>query len=602
MQLHKAFLGALVLLGTAQPTRSSAIEAIDPTISSKLVPELIEALAEPTPGISVIVLMRDQVDLERLNAELTAAAVDRRGRPARVIPMLKAKAKETQAPLWDAIAELQAAGAVAAAKPLWLVNAVLVRGTPEAIVAIAGRAEVARVFIDGPIGTDHAFPESAGRATSSSTMSPGAAEPGLRVTGAPTLWGMGFTGAGILVMNLDSGVDGQHPSMATRWLGLDAGVLSTDAWFDNPFTMACPTPCDYDTHGTLTLSVVTGLETATSDTVGVAFGSKWIAGVATGTTTGTVLTEMQWAANPPGGTRPPADVMSLSIQDPSVNQAGDCGPNGTYWAAVDGFEALGGAVVWAAGNEGPGAMTINRPKNRISTPVNMFTVGNISPHVPTFPIHTTSSRGPSNCDGATPKPEVVAPGTTIRVATPGGSYGTFSGTSLAAPHAAGVIALLMQAFPGVTGTEIKLALLATARDLGVPGDDNTYGMGLIDAARAFNLLQNTLAIDDHGSQAPTAAVTLSEAHPNPFQPATSLRIGLPAAARVTVRVYNLRGQAVASLLESEARSAGSHEIVWDGRTAAGERAPSGVYFFRLTTDTGDAGQVGTWFRKVVLVD
>jgi len=295
-------------------------------------------------------------------------------------------------------------------------------------------------------------------------------------------------------------------------------------------------------------------------------------------------------------------VMSLSIQDPSVNQAGDCGPNGTYWAAVDGFEALGGAVVWAAGNEGPGAMTINRPKNRISTPVNMFTVGNISPHVPTFPIHTTSSRGPSNCDGATPKPEVVAPGTTIRVATPGGSYGTFSGTSLAAPHAAGVIALLMQAFPGVTGTEIKLALLATARDLGVPGDDNTYGMGLIDAARAFNLLQNTLAIDDHGSQAPTAAVTLSEAHPNPFQPATSLRIGLPAAARVTVRVYNLRGQAVASLLESEARSAGSHEIVWDGRTAAGERAPSGVYFFRLTTDTGDAGQVGTWFRKVVLVD
>jgi flagellar hook assembly protein FlgD len=126
-------------------------------------------------------------------------------------------------------------------------------------------------------------------------------------------------------------------------------------------------------------------------------------------------------------------------------------------------------------------------------------------------------------------------------------------------------------------------------------------MGLIDAARAFNLLQNTLAIDDHG-QAPTAAVTLSEAHPNPFHPATALRIGLPAAARVTVRVYNLRGQAVASLLESEARSAGSHEIVWDGRTAAGERAPSGVYFFRLTTDTGDAGQVGTWFRKVVLVD
>ena len=101
------------------------------------------------------------------------------------------------------------------------------------------------------------------------------------VVAAPALWGRGFTGAGILVMNLDSGVDGQHPSLGPRWLGNTPGVLASDAWFD-PVQGTCPTPCDYDFHGTLTLSVVTGLDSATADTVGVSFGSKWIAGAVVG--------------------------------------------------------------------------------------------------------------------------------------------------------------------------------------------------------------------------------------------------------------------------------------------------------------------------------
>jgi bacillopeptidase F len=590
------------------PLESDAVVAIDAlpaATRAKLAPELGEILAAGDEApVPVIVMMADQVDLERLNAELAAAGIERRARAARVIPVLKERARETQAELMNEINGWRAARAVSEVKSLWMVNALLVSGTPEVVVGIAARPEVARIFVDQPISTEQVFeePQALGSGTSGADpLSPGQAEPGLRVVAAPALWGRGFTGAGILVMNLDTGVDGQHPSLGPRWLGNVPGVLPTDAWFDHPIQQACPTPCDYDTHGTLTLSVVTSLNSVTADTVGVSFGSKWIAGAVVGASTGDVLAGFEWAVDPPGGSRGPADVLSLSIQDGSVGLAGDCGPNGTYWQVVDAFEAIGGAVTWAAGNEGPGPQTINYPKNRLTTPVNMFTVGNISPHSPSFPIHSTSSRGPSRCDGVTPKPEVVAPGTTIRVATPGGGYGTFSGTSLAGPHAAGVCALLMEAFPGVTGSEIKLALLATARDLGVAGDDNTYGMGLIDAGAAFDLLWSTTAIGD-GPAAPPTGVTLSEATPNPFHPRTSLAIGLEAKARITVRVYNLKGQVVASLAESEERARGRHELVWDGRTAAGERAPSGVYFFRLEAQKGDSSPARTWLRKAVLVD
>ena len=593
----------IILLSSLLPqicAASTALEAIGPN-RAKLAPDLAERLAaHPSDPIDVIVMMEEQADLERLDAELAAARTERGARAGHVIPILKELAGRTQAPLRAELDRGRSEGHVLAVKALWMVNALLVRAMPEAVLAMASRSDVARLDLDRRIESDRALPEGLEGAAAKSVV-PGQAEPGLRVVAAPALWGRGFTGAGILVMNLDSGVDGNHPSMADRWLGNDPEVLDSDAWFDHPINQSCPTPCDYDFHGTLTLSVVTGLETATADTVGAAFGSKWIAGAVVGTTTGHVLSAFEWAVDPPGGTRPPADVMNLSIQDPSVGFAGDCGPNGTYWAVVDAFETIGGAVVWAAGNEGPNPMTINHPKNRITTPVNMFTVGNISPHSQLFPIHSTSSRGPSICDAVTPKPEAVAPGTSIRVATPGGGYGTFSGTSLAAPHVAGMIALLMEAFPGVTGTEIKFALLATARDLGPVGDDNAYGMGLINAGAAYELLQATAAVSDPEA-APSAGVFLSETSPNPAHARTALRIGLPAAAEVTLRVYNLRGQVVATLLESEARGAGRHEMTWDGRTSSGERAPSGVYFFRLDTREHDTNQAGTWYRKAVLLD
>jgi PKD repeat protein len=88
------------------------------------------------------------------------------------------------------------------------------------------------------------------------------------------------------------------------------------------------------------------------------------------------------------------------------------------------------------------------------------------------------------------KPEVSAPGTNVRSAVNGNGYSSFTGTSMASPHVAGAILLLKEAFPTLTGTEIKLALYFSADDLGATGEDNLYGMGIINLEAAYNYLIN----------------------------------------------------------------------------------------------------------------
>ena len=80
-----------------------------------------------------------------------------------------------------------------------------------------------------------------------------------------------------------------------------------------------------------------------------------------------------------------------------------------------------------------------------------------------------------------------------------------------------------------------------------------------------------------------AAVASLAAQPNPFNPTTCIRLGLPRAGAATVAVYDLQGRRVRSLLSGEL-AAGEHRATWDGTTDAGRPAGSGVYLVRLTAD------------------
>jgi hypothetical protein len=74
---------------------------------------------------------------------------------------------------------------------------------------------------------------------------------------------------------------------------------------------------------------------------------------------------------------------------------------------------------------------------------------------------------------------------------------------------------------------------------------------------------------------------LSQNFPNPFNPATTIRYGLPKAERVTLKVYNLLGEEVLTLIDHESKEAGYHAAIWDGRNRHGQPVASGIYLYRL---------------------
>lgn len=89
------------------------------------------------------------------------------------------------------------------------------------------------------------------------------------------------------------------------------------------------------------------------------------------------------------------------------------------------------------------------------------------------------------------------------------------------------------------------------------------------------------AVKDRPGQAPLAYV-LEQNYPNPFNPETEIRYGIPKNTRVTLSIYNLAGQLVATLFDG-AQVAGTHSVRWNGFDRDGQRASSGIYLYKLET-------------------
>jgi hypothetical protein len=226
------------------------------------------------------------------------------------------------------------------------------------------------------------------------------------------------------------------------------------------------------------------------DKIGVAPGAEWIASNAVASTNdefdNSVLAAFEWFADPDGDPATSDDVPDV-VQNswgvsPGLGPYLDC--DSTWWEAIDNCEAAGVVVLFSAGNDGPSLGTVRSPANRAASPINAFAVGSTITSIP-YSISFFSSRGPSVCGGEFDiKPEVAAPGSDILSAVPGGGYAFMSGTSMAGPHVAGVVALMRQANPDVDVATIKEILMETATDLGRIGEDNDYGHGLVDAHAA----------------------------------------------------------------------------------------------------------------------
>jgi hypothetical protein len=459
-----------------------------PAEAGTIQPPLDEMIAEADAGefFGAIIVMADMVDNEKLNLELKSRRATLAERHYEVVTTLMAKATDTQGPVLALLGQLEAEGKVKEIRDFWISNMITFEGNREAIVEAASVEGVEKVIFDFPVELIEPVEVDADPPLITTRSQ------GLDVINAPAVWAMGYTGAGRLVSNIDTGVSGSHPAFSARWRG--NSNPNSECWFD-PID-GSTFPHDHGAHGTHTMGTICGRSHTTPDTVGVAINAEWIAAASVdyGGTTSDIIASFQWIADPDGNPNTTDDVPDCVGNSwgysPFFHGVPHC--DNTFWSVMDGCENAGVAVIFSAGNEGSyGSNSLRTPADRADSYFNAFSVGAIDGHTPGYPIAGFSSRGPCTCSSGDMniKPECVAPGVEVRSSVPGGGYASsgWSGTSMASPHITGSVAILRQVNPNLDVDTIKDILLQTSVDLGAPGEDNTYGHGYIDLYQAVLL-------------------------------------------------------------------------------------------------------------------
>ncbi len=362
--------------------------------------------------------------------------------------------------------------------PFWIENKIYVpQGDLELARALAAVPEVVGIIPE----RIHRLPEPQPAAAAGTQ----GLEWNISKIGADKAWGT-TKGQGIVVANIDTGVQYTHPAVAAQYRGnLGGGTYQHNGNFYDP-TSTCTggAPCDNNGHGTHTMGTMVGNDGG-SNQIGVAPGAKWMAckGCASNSCADSSLTSCaEWITDPlndDGSMRP--DVVN--------NSWGGGGGDAWYQSYVQNWVAAGIFPAFSIGNTGPKCSTAGSPGDY---PQSFSSGATDSNDV----IAYFSSRGPSGLDSTLVKPEVSAPGYNIRSSYPTNTYALMSGTSMASPHSAGVVALIWAAAPkykgNIGGTEQVLKdtttkLTTTQTCGGVSGSaipNNTYGFGRIDAFAA----------------------------------------------------------------------------------------------------------------------
>jgi serine protease AprX len=384
------------------------------------------------------------------------------------IKQLKKNAELTQLPILNFLKER---GAKKTTR-LWLINGIATRLTREDIHELSLQPGLAAISLDQTIS----LPE-----PEVSEGSEIEAEGSLELIRAPELWSIGHTGEGMVIASMDTGVDFNHQDLADRWRG------GENSWYD-PYGEWVE-PHDRNGHGTQVMGILIG-GSAGGTSIGVAPGAQWIAVKIFNNDNDATLSGIhkgfQWLLDPDNNTETDDAPDVINNSWGLGNTVNTC--NDEFQEDIQALKNAGIALAFSAGNGGPFPSTSESPANYPES----FAVGALEDN---STIMISSSRGPSACDLSS-YPEVVAPGVNIRTAdlTFGGvlpdSYTYVTGTSFAAAHVSGAMAVLLSAFPCATIPQLESALKDSAIDLGFPGPDNNFGYGRIDMMAAYTVLMS----------------------------------------------------------------------------------------------------------------
>lgn len=443
-------------------------------IAAKVQSEVLDDI-ESDDEAEFWLMLDDQPDF---SAAQTASTKEEKGTAA--VNAAKAHASETQAGVLETLEAEDVDH-----REFWIVNTVRVNGDYDMLAEMALLDEVNEIISAPEVEHIEPVEESADYAPSDDVTW------GLDDINAPDVWDdFGVDGEGVVVASIDTGVQVDHPALVDSYRGNDG-----DGNFDHDYNFMdvesqCDGEeyCDTNGHGTHVHGTMTGGTDDDDVAFGVAPGAEWIAVNGCCPSNEALLEAGEWIAAPTdqNGENPDPTMAPHAVN----NSWGTTVPTHDpfYKGIVDSWWEMGIFPGFAAGNSGPGCDTAGSPGGYVEA----FSVGS---HTEGGDISSFSSRGGSLDPDGDIKPELSAPGTDVYSAWPGDGYNTISGTSMAAPHMVGTVALMISAAPALEGDidEIWSILNETTAsdeftgDTSCGGDEefnNVFGHGKLDAHAA----------------------------------------------------------------------------------------------------------------------
>ncbi|KIL35108.1 serine protease [Cohnella kolymensis] len=493
-------MALLITLSFALPVQAagptSTGEKVDlksnsPQIMAVKVDPKVQKQFETDQYVTFLVKMKEQADpqvaahkaRQQATADKVTPSAAKLAMRNSVVSTLRETASRTQYNLELYLKKAKGKGEVKDYKSFFIVNSMAITSTKEAMEQIAQLPEVDKILPNQERFLDKVEKSQASSFTTAGAQ-PSSVEWNIAQVHAPEVWAMGIDGTGIVVANLDTGVEYSHPALNRKWRGLDAlGNVSHPelSWYDAH--SHSPLPADGHGHGTHTMGTMVGSEADGVNQIGVAPGAKWIAVriFNPSTTDAIILDAGQWLLAPvdsEGNLHPELapDVVNNSWGGgPGIDEW--FRPIVQAWRAAQIFPEFSAGNVTATNPGGPGSVA--NPANYPES----FSTGaiDINGNLANFSLQGPSPYGEM-------KPEVSAPGVNVRSSVPGGYEGGWNGTSMAGPHTTATAALLLQANHSLTVDQLEQIITTTATprtDGQFPeAPNNGYGYGLVNAFNA----------------------------------------------------------------------------------------------------------------------
>ncbi len=529
---------------------------------------------------------------EQANLRLAKAFKDKNEKGTFVYHALSTTADQTQSNIIDLLNQEQAIY-----QAFSIVNGIWVKGDFELVKKMSQRPEVAHVFYNAPV---KALEPVELTRTANAGMRNDSVTWGIDRMNADDVWALGYRGQGVVVGGQDTGYGWKVPSLKEKYRGWDGTNANHNYnWHDAIHTFSplgdsinancglnAAEPCDDHGHGTHTMGTMVAEDTTVQ--LGVAPGASWIGCRNMEDGWGspqTYLECFEWFLAPTDLNNQNADptkaphVINNSWGCPPIEGC-DTSNFVLLETAINNLKLAGVVVVVSAGNSGSGCHSVDDPAAMFQ---NSFSIGALGVN---DTITGFSSRGSVTIDGSNRiKPNVVAPGQSVTSYwAQGDGSGNFmylnaSGTSMAGPHVAGLVALMISADSTLAGDVDRIENIIEQTALGrtsgqgcggVSGSsipNNTYGYGTVDALAAVNQAINTAHIND--TEANTAEANV---FPNPFND------------KISITLKGFRGKTYFELFTADGKLVRQENwnINWHTlREVNTSTLPHGIYFYTI---------------------